>query len=98
MAVEPAEDKKIETAMRLERATYGLVLAFALFLAGVLAVCLHTPRKNSAPFESSVSQQIAQSAKRDAADSRPDEPDAAPESADGGESDEVDEEEEVLFE
>ena len=98
MAVEPAEDKKIETAMRLERATYGLVLAFALFLAGVLAVCLHTPRKNSAPFESSVSQQIAQSAKKDAAESRQAESGETPESADGGEPDEVDEEEDVLFE
>lgn len=89
MAVEPAEDKKIETAMRLERATYGLVLAFALFLAGVLAVCLHTPRKNSAPFESSVSQQIAQSAKKDAAESRQAESGETPESADGPEPDET---------
>ena len=89
MAVEPAEDKKTETAMRLERATYGLVLAFALFLAGVLAVCLHTPRKNSAPFESSVSQQIAQSAKKDAAESRQAESGETPESADGPEPDET---------
>ena len=90
MAVEPAEDKKIETAMRLERATYGLVLAFALFLAGVLAVCLHTPRKNSAPFESSVSQQIAQSAKKDAAESRQAESGETPESADGADPDGAD--------
>lgn len=89
MAVEPAEDKKTETAMRLERATYGLVLAFALFLAGVLAVCLHTPRKNSAPFESSVSQQIAQSAKKDATESRQAESGETPESADGPEPDET---------
>lgn len=89
MAVEPAEDKKTETAMRLERATYGLVLAFALFLAGVLTVCLHTPRKNSAPFESSVSQQIAQSAKKDAAESRQAESGETPESADGPEPDET---------
>ena len=98
MAVEPAEDKKTETAKRLERATYGLVLAFGLLLAIVLVVCLRPSRPNPAPSESSVSRQIAQSAKRDAADSRPDEPDAAPESADGGEPDEVDEEEDVLFE
>ena len=90
MAVEPAEDKKTETAMRLERATYGLVLAFALFLAGVLAVCLHTPRKNSAPFESSVSQQIAQSAKKDAAESRQAESGETPESADGADPDGAD--------
>lgn len=89
MAVEPAEDKKTETAMRLERATYGLVLAFALFLAGVLTVCLHTPRKNSAPFESSVSQQIAQSAKKDAAESCQAESGETPESADGPEPDET---------
>ena len=98
MAVEPAEDKKTETAKRLERATYGLVLAFGLLLAIVLVVCLRPSRPNPAPSESSVSRQIAQSAKRDAAGSRPDEPDAAPESADGGEPDEVDEEEDVLFE
>ena len=98
MAVEPAEDKKTETAKRLERATYGLVLAFGLLLAVVLVVCLRPSRPNPAPPESSVTLQIAQSAKRDAADSRPDEPDAAPESADGGEPDEAEEEEEVLFE
>ena len=98
MAVEPAEDKKTETAKRLERATYGLVSAFGLLLAIVLVVSLRPSRPNPAPPESSVTLQIAQSAKRDAADSRPDEPDAAPESADGGEPDEVDEEEDVLFE
>ena len=98
MAVEPAEDKKTETAKRLERATYGLVLAFGLLLAVVLVVCLRPSRSNPAPPESSVTLQIAQSAKRDAAGSRRDEPDAAPESADGGEPDEVDEEEDVLFE
>ena len=98
MAVEPAEDKKTETAKRLERATYGLVLAFGLLLAIVLVVCLRPSRPNPAPSESSVTLQIAQSAKRDATDSRRDEPDAAPESADGGEPDEAEEEEEVLFE